>query len=52
METTERSFDTNVQLLKYKVIKGVVEHFDKGTLESAYRDMYHKRTLALYMLQL
>ena len=39
METTERSFDTNVQLLKYKVIKGVVEHFDKGTLESAYRDI-------------
>ena len=39
METTERSFDTNVQLLKYKVNKGVVEHFDKGTLESAYRDI-------------
>ena len=38
MQITERNFDTNVQMLKYKVLKGVVEHFDQGTLESAYRD--------------
>ena len=39
MQITERNFDTNVQMLKYKVLKGVVEHFDQGTLESAYRDI-------------
>ena len=27
--------DTSLQLLKYKVIKGVVEHFDKATLSAA-----------------
>ena len=39
MQITERNFDTNVQMLKYKVLKGVVEHLDQGTLESAYRDI-------------
>ena len=32
MERSEMFFDTNVQLLKYRVLKSVVEHYDRGTL--------------------
>lgn len=39
MQTSERNFDTNVQLLKYQVLKGVVTHFDEGKLEDCYRDI-------------
>ncbi|WP_368181649.1 4Fe-4S dicluster domain-containing protein [Anaerotruncus rubiinfantis] len=34
-----RNFDTNVQLLKYKILKSVVRHFDDGTLREAYHDI-------------
>ncbi len=38
MEATERSFDTNVQLMKYKVLKSVVEHFDRDEMVDIYHD--------------
>lgn len=37
MEVT-REFDTNVQLYKYKVLKSVVQHFDKNQLGEVYRE--------------
>ena len=39
MERSEMFFDTNVQLLKYRVLKGVIERYDRGTLSDAYREI-------------
>ena len=39
MERSERNFDTNVQMLKYHVLKGIVEHYDRDALEDVYRDI-------------
>lgn len=33
-----RNFDTNVQLLKYRVLKSIVRHFDTDTLGEVYRE--------------
>ncbi|MEM1485874.1 4Fe-4S dicluster domain-containing protein [Oscillospiraceae bacterium PP1C4] len=39
MEIPARNFDTNVQLLKYKVLKSVVQHFDRDTMQEIYREI-------------
>ena len=39
MSVTNKIFDTNVQLVKYKVLKEVIKHAFAGDLESARIDI-------------
>lgn len=42
MNTSKRVFDTDIQVLKYKVLKSIIRHFDEGKLHTAGLDIAYE----------